>query len=266
MSQTGDIIQTIQDYMGETIYLPMFLCCLLICYCTGKKDSRKRILWLSVLGILAIFNNVSIRVIGKFTDTITYYRFLWAVPVLLAIAYVITKAITGLRKIWEKAVVLGVVLLLSWGFGSSFVTEESLRFPENKYNLPAEAIAVCDIIAQDKDEERPVVAFDMGTQLASRAYDPSIVWGIRRKAYIEHNDMEGYEEAGKYKADKVLIHAVNYGVQGEGELLKKALSKRKVDYIVTFTGYGMDAYFEGLGYSLVGRCGEKSVYGKGKGL
>lgn len=263
MFQTGDIVQIIQAYMGETIFLPIFLCCLLICYCTGKKDTRKRILWLSVLGILAIFNNVSIRIIGKFTDTVTYYRFLWAVPVLLVIAYVITKSITGRRKLLEKMVILGAVLLLFWGFGSSFVTEDSLRFPENKYNLPAEAIAVCDLIAQDKEEERPVVAFDMGTQLASRAYDPSIIWGIRRKAYIEHNDMEGYEGSGKYKADKVLIHAVNYGVQGEGKLLRKALSKRKVDYIVTFTSYGMDGYFGELGYSLIGTCGEKSVYRKG---
>ncbi|MCI9530638.1 MAG: hypothetical protein HFH38_02610 [Lachnospiraceae bacterium] len=262
MFQIEDIAQMVQAYMGETIYLPIFLCCLLFCYCTGKETSRKRMLLSALLSIVLVFNNFSMRMIGKVTDIITYYRFLWAVPILFIIAYTVTKSIYGHKKPLDKAVAIGFALLLFLGWGSSFLTESCRWFPENKYNLPSETIAICDMIAQDKSTERPVVAFDMGTQLSARLYDPSLVWAIRRTAYTQHNDTEGYGSAGKYRPDKILIHAVNYGMQGEPKRLSHALSKKKVDYLVTFTSYGMDAYLEGLGYPLLGRCGEKSVYAK----
>lgn len=213
-----------------------------------------------LLSILFVFNDLSMKLVGKITGEGTYYRFIWALPILPLIAWAGTKVVMEREKRWEKAVVFGLLFCLFWGGKSSFITEGSIRIPENPYNLSGDVIQVCDIIAEDKDKERPVVIFDYGCQLEARLYDPSLVWGISRRAYQFHNDAEGYEHAGKYKTEKALIHAANFGVKSEPERLAKALKKKKVDYIVTLTAYEMDDYLEGAGYKLKARSEMRSVY------
>lgn len=256
------IVQTFQTYAGSTLFLALFLICLLFCYCTGEDIARKRIAIISVLSVLVVFNNISMKIVGKITSLSTYYRFIWALPVIPVIAYVAARVITERKKWMDKAVVTAVVFLVFWGWKSSFITEGSFQLPGNKYNLPNDTVAVCDIIKEDKSKECPVVIFDMEMQLSARTYDASLIWGISRNAYMNHNDMEGYENAGKYRNEKIMIHAVNYGVQGESKKLSRALAKKEVDYIVTFTSFGMDAYFDSIGYELIGIGGDRSVYAK----
>lgn len=262
MYNAEGIIQTFQNYTGVTVYIPIFLVCVLFCYCTGNKDSKTRLLVISVLSVICLFNNFSMKIVGKVTELSTYYRFIWAIPVLLVIAYVVTRVVAEREKLLEKLVVLAVVFVVFWGWKSSFITEGSFRLPENAYNLPNDVIGVCKIIEQDKMKECPVVACDLDVQLPIRTYDASIIWGISRNAYLNHNDMETYENAGRYRNEKVLIHAVNYGMKEESEALAEALSKKKVDYMVTLTSFEMDAYFEKVGYELIGVSGGRSVYAR----
>ncbi len=260
MYDVESIQQMFQNYGGITMFLPAFWVCVIYVFCYGKESGRKRMLAVFLLSILFVFNDLSMKLVGKITGEGMYYRFIWALPILPLIAWAGTKVVMEREKRWEKAVVFGLLFCLFWGGKSSFITEGSIRIPENPYNLSGDVIQVCDIIAEDKDKERPVVIFDYGCQLEARLYDPSLVWGISRRAYQFHNDAEGYEHAGKYKTEKALIHAANFGVKSEPERLAKALKKKKVDYIVTLTAYEMDDYLEGAGYKLKARSEMRSVY------
>lgn len=254
------LMQTVQTYAGATMFLSAFMVCMIYVFCYGKETGRKRLVLVFLLSILFVFNDFSMKVMGKVTDAATYYRFIWAVPILPLIAWTGTKVVMEREKRWEKAVVLCLLFCLFWGGKSSFITEGTIRVPENPYNLSSDVIQVCDIIEKDKKMENPVAVFDYVCQLEARLYDPSLVWGISRKAYQFHNNMEGYENAGKYKAEKVMIHAVNFGVKNEPDLFSEALKKKKVDYVVTLNEYEMDDYLAQLGYNLAGRSELRSVY------
>ncbi len=262
MYNVEGILQTFQVYGGVTSFLALFLASVIYGFCHGREEERKRFFFLFVLSFLFVFNDLSMNLVGKVVGTATYYRFLWAIPVLPVIAWAGTKAITEREKRWEQALVLVLVFCLFWGGKNSFVTEGTIRIPENVSNVPKEVIQVCRIINEDKTMERPVVIFDRDCQMWSRFCAPDLVWGISRDAYQYHNDPEGYENAKKYKWEKAMIHAVNFGMKDEQEMLTKALEKKKVDYIVTMSAYQMDAYLDQAGYSLVDMTAERSVYAR----
>lgn len=255
--------QVFETYMGPTAYLSLFLVCIVYGFCHGDERGRKRLIFAVILSVLFIFNGLSLRLMGKVTGITTYYRFIWAVPVLPMIAWVGTKAVMERKKLWEKAAVCVLLLALFGGGTSTFLTEGSIRVPENIYNLPGDVIAVCEIIDKHKEKEHPVVAFESESQTRARLYDPTLVWAISRKAYQKHNNAEGYEEVSKkYRPQKAIIRAVNHGMKDEPERLAEALAKEKVDYIVTFSSFGMDAYLEQVGYGLVDSTGTRSVYAR----
>lgn len=256
------IWQTFQTYAGPTVFLAVFLVCMIYGFCNAEETGKKRLLFLCLLSILFVFNDLSMKLVGKVTDVATYYRFLWAIPILPLIAWAGTKVITEREKRWEKVVVILLLLCIFRGGSSTFLTEGSVRVPENVYNLSGDVMEVCHIIDRDKEKENPVVIFDLECQMSARLYDPSLVWGISRHAYQFYNDMGGYEDAGKYKKEKIMIHAVNYGVKDEKKKLSRALKKKQVDYIVTLTSYEMDAYLDSIGYALVDVTDTRSVYAK----
>lgn len=255
--------QVIETYMGPTIYLSVFLACILYGFCRGDEKGRKRLAFALALSVLFIFNNFSLKLMGKVTGIKTYYRFIWAVPLLPMIAWAGTKAVMERKKWWEKAVVCVLLLALFRGGVSPFLTEGSIRVPENIYNLPQDAIKVCEIIAKDKDEEHPVVVFDGELQTRARLYDPSLVWGITRKSYQDHSNVEGYEDMPrKYRLQNALIRMANNGMKDQPKRLARALKKHKVDYIVTYSSYGMEEYLGQLGYGLVDSTGTRDVFAR----
>lgn len=258
-----NVVQVFQTYRGGTMFLSVFLACVMYGFCYGSETRRKRLVFIFILGILFVFNEISLKIIGKFTDVSTYYRFIWAIPILPVIAWAGTKAVTERKKLWEKAAVFVLLGFLLFSARSTFLTEGSVRIPENIYNLSNDVIAVCDIIEKDKDKEHPVVIFDFECQMAARQYDPSLVWGISRKAYQDYDDTEGYENVRRrYRAEKALIHAVNHGIKNEKKRLSRALRKKNIDYIVTLNVYEMDDYLAQIGYELVGHTESRSVYAR----
>lgn len=255
--------QVVETYMGPTVYLSLFLVCVVYGFCHVDGKGRKRLVSVIVLSILFIFNELSLRLMGMVTGIRTYYRFIWAVPILLIIAWVGTKAVMERKKLWERAVVCILLLALFQGGTSTFFSEGSIRVPENIYNLPDDIIEVCEIIDKHKEKEHPVVAFESESQTRARLYDPSLVWGISREAYQRYNNAEGYEGVGKkYKTQKAIIRAVNHGMKDEPEQLAKSLTDRKIDYIVTFSSFELDAYLQQVGYGLVDSTGTRSVYAR----
>lgn len=255
-----NVFQTFQNYGGTTMFFPLFFVCLIYCYRKAEETGKKRLVWYGFLAVLILFNDISRKIIGKFTDVSTYYRFIWAVPVLIVIAYVFCCVWKSSKGKKEKALVLVLSFFALILGQSSFLYQDCFRLPPNEYNVSNDVLETCDIIKEHKQKERPVVIFDLEIQMSARLYDPSLIWGISRKAYIEQNNMEDYHSAGKYKNQKILIQAVNYGDKSAGEDLRNALRKGKVDYIVTSSDYDMDEYLQQLGCEVAGRSSTRTVY------
>lgn len=255
-----NVFQTFQNYGGTTMFLPVFLICLIYCYHKAEAAGKKRLIWYGLLAVIFVFNDISRKIIGKFTDVSTYYRFIWAVPVLIVIAYVLCHMLKSSSGRKEKVMILVLSFFVLMFGQSSFLHQDCFRLPNNQYNVSEDVLETCDIISGHKQKERPVVIFDLEIQMAARLYDPSLIWGISRKAYIEQNNMEDYHSAGKYRNQKILIQAVNYGDKSAGEELRNALKERKIDYIVTFSDYDMDEYLQQLGCEVVGHSRTRTVY------
>lgn len=260
MYDAQNIFQTFQMYAGETVYLMLFLCSILYVYFFAGKENRKRILLLVGLSIFVIYNDISKKLLEALVPG-TYYRFLWAIPMILVIAYVLVRILETQKKNNGKIVIFVSVAIMIF-YSSNFLETGKLALPENKYGIPNDVIQVCDMIAEDKEVERPVVIFDYELQLSARTYDASFIRGISREAYLKYNDLDGYEESGELQDEMILIQAVNYGVQGEEEMLSQALEARNADYIVTMTSFGMQEYFSRIGYELVGTSDTRSVFRK----
>lgn len=263
MDVVESVVQVFQTYMGATMFLSVFWVCVIYVFCHGNGNGRKRLLFVLLLSILFIFNDLSMRVMGKLTDIGTYYRFIWAVPILPLIAWAGTKTVMERKKFWEKAVVVVLLFAMFRGGMNTFLEEGTVRVPTNIYNISEDVMRVCDIIEQDKDKERPVVVFDFECQMMARLYDPSLVWGISRRAYQEHDNPEGYEDVKKsWRAQKSMIRAANHGMKDDAERLSRALDRKQVDYIVTLNAYDMGDYLSQVGYGFVETTGNRSVYAR----
>lgn len=260
MYNVENVIQTLQTYVGEAVYLILFSCSLLYICLKVEKENKKRIFIIIGFGILFVFNDFSRNILERFSGG-TYYRFLWMVPFIMVIAYVTVRVMSEQKKACGRILIVFAVLIMVFQ-GSNFFIGSTLRLPENKYNILNDVIQVSDIITEHKKIERPVAIFDLELQLPIRTYDASIIWGISRGTYMNYEKYEDYEQAGNWRDEIILIRAVNCGIKEETDVLAEALEAKNVDYIVTKTSFGMDEYFAEVGYGLIGRSDSRSVYGK----
>ena len=67
-----NLMQTFQAYAGTTMFLSAFWVCVIYVFCYGKESGRKRLLFVFILSLLFVFNDLSIKVMGKITDQSTY--------------------------------------------------------------------------------------------------------------------------------------------------------------------------------------------------
>lgn len=263
MSNAENVIQTIRYYNNGMIIVPLFILCLIVLLAKGKSNVKKRIFICFLISVIIIFNDISRSMIGKFVSLQTYYRFLWMVPILLVIAYVAVQYWSEIKEMRYR--VLVVVLTAFLLFGVINVTYIDKEYLSKNINIDREeqgVIEVCDMISEHKKVEEPKVAFDNYLQLRVRCYDASIQWGISRKAYL-YILRTGYgQNTGRYTKEEYIIQAVNSGIQVDQSALKNALKKKKIDYLVVNSQYGMEEYFEQIGWYVIDNAAGYSLYGK----
>ena len=259
-------IDVIRQYHGDGIYLEAFLCSVVLIFRICRKqesDTGKKLLWALGLAVLLIYNGLSYRLADKWTDVTTYYRFFWILPVTFVIAYALTMAFAS--KDWKKKLLgllfFSVCIMVG---GNLFLTKANLHKPQNLYGLDDQAIAVADLVMEDwaGEEKNPVVAVDMYLEYQIRTYEPRIIWGISRPAYLDQAK-NGYDyKNGNYKHQQRVIAAVNEGLKEDVQALDKSLKHLEIDYLVIRMEFDMDGYLAQIGFMPVGTCGMYCVYGR----
>lgn len=247
------MLEMLRQYNGDSVYLAVFAVSLLILALAEDKKAVCRTGLRAVMAILVavvvLYNGIAYRLIGKLTDTTTYYRFFWMLPVIFVIAYVITTLFTGKNKWYRIGAV--VLLVLCMGIGCNvFIRPANMHKITNVYGLKQDTIEIADAITADfgqtklEDANGPIVALDLLLQSQIRSYEPTIRWGISRKAYLWQAE-NGYDyENGRYKSEQRIIAAVSEGQKEDAAKLRRSIDNRKIDYLVIRTEYDMDAYLQ----------------------
>lgn len=247
------MLEMLKQYNGDSVYLAVFAGSLLILALAEDKKASGRAGLRAVLSVLiavaVLYNGIAYRLIGKLTDTTTYYRFFWMLPVIFVIAYVITTLYTGKNK-WYRIGAAGL-LVLCMGIGCNvFIRPANMHKITNVYGLKQDTIEIADAITEDfgqtklQDADGPVVAFDLLLQSQIRSYEPTIRWGISRNAYLWQAENGFDYENGRYKIQQRIIAAVSEGKKEDAAKLRHSIDNRDIDYLVIRTEYDMDAYLQ----------------------
>lgn len=261
MREVNTVYQTLMAYLGyNPVVIVLFLISLYVVV-NEEKEHRKRYVLVCFFSILFIFNDVVRRILGLFTGISTYYRFFWAVPFLFLGAKAAIDVVGRSQgRAWRFLTVLILALCVYFGKVGTISLSRDMA-PDNIYNLSNDVIVVSEVIQKDKNVEQPRVVSDFQMQMELRCYDASLIWGIGRKPYELATRGDWYSE-GRYEADMSIVRMVCNGFQEDAEYVRGALEKRKVDYVVTYSNFGLDAYMESMGFAVIGTSATRTIYGK----
>lgn len=257
------------QYHGDSLYLAAFAASLAFLYWRDKKKqgrTGKKAVTALLLAVVFVFNEAAYRIVGRLTNAATYYRFFWMLPVVFLLAYTFTEAVFGgtkKQKLFAAAVFL---LCLLAGANLFFLNRENYNRPVNIYGLDPNAVAIADAIMADWDsgeglargKDQPTAAFDMYLEYQVRTYEPRILWGISRQAYL-YQARHGYDYK-KYVRQQHMIAAVHEGIQNDGGTLRRSLIKNGVDYLAIRTEFDMDSYLASISVIPVAESDTYTLY------
>ena len=264
MIQVYDIHDMIVRYTGGTSFVVIFILALMYFYINSAEIYKKRITIIMVLSFVVVFNNIMLRMAGSVIGFETYYRFFWAVPVLLLTAGAMIKVIDTEKMATRKVIlILLMVLAVSIGGSSLRILANPIGLPANRYNIPQDVIEVAYIINRDSDEERAVIVANSNIQINIRQYDPSFLWGVRRNAFLSMKRF-GPDDLSLNTPEHIIVRVVEFGRQipEEKELFREAVEDLEIDYIISITGFNLDMYMEQAGFAVIGRTENNTVYGR----
>ena len=257
-----------RQYQGYSLYLAAFAVSLALLWRKERTSKQGNTGTKAGVAVLLsrgfVFNEFAYRIVGKGTDATSYYRFFWMLPILFLIAYQLTERFAGKNKRDMFLAVAAFAVCLAVGANLFFLNRANINRHKNIYGLDPEVITIADEMMSDwdsgPDDEKnlPVAAFDMYLEYQVRTYEPRILWGISRQAYLyqAHN---GYDYK-KYVRQQHMIAAVNEGIKKDSRTLRRSLDKSGVDYLVIRTAFDMDSYLSEIAVLPIAQSENYTVY------
>lgn len=150
-----EILTIFINYCGTGIYPFLFLLALIYLLVTEKDRKIRIVLVESSLVITVLFFFPLFKmVMEKVEEAGTYYRILWLLPMTVMIAYAGVKLIGRHTRI--GLVVLAAVCVLG---GDYLYDNVNVSEAKNRYHIPEEVAAICEVIQPAEDEERVWAVF-----------------------------------------------------------------------------------------------------------
>jgi hypothetical protein len=113
MDGVNRVWKVVQQYNGQSIIPIIILIGILFLVVREKKNTNYLIVYLGVL--LLTFNEVTYYLIRKLGEGMTYYRFLWMIPMVIISAYVIMKLFETIDSRKRKVFAAGICALCDIG-------------------------------------------------------------------------------------------------------------------------------------------------------
>ena len=243
-------------------FFVLFLIVLAYYFWKSDSDYRKRLVLIVLLSCGLVFNNLSLRAVGSVIGLTLYYRFFWAVPILIIISKGLVDALFWKSKKSYKVIIIVLVICTSFLVGSMpIVGRDHFRLPGNAYQVSGHVMDAAHIMNDVKNSERPVIIGSVEIMQRIKQYDGSFVWGIGREPYREIY-RRGYDAPGLDTSNHTIIRAVELGILDDNVLsaFQEIIDRRGVEFIVTFTEFSLEGKMKYLGFYPVGHTGLYTVF------
>ena len=235
---------------------------------TGPGEKKKSGIFIgyTVFLLLTVYNPLVVKyLIAKAKFENEYYRFIWILPVIPAVAYYGVRLVTAFRKTWIKVLMAAAALTGFVILGNPLdgvVTNFAMA--ENIYKVPNDLRAVCDVIHQNQENDFPRVVFDGSLNSIVRQYDAGIATVISRNASIYRSGSTvagNYDENSSfYKRQKALLDVIDYHIYEDKEGFQAALKKSKTDFVVTQIGLVDHDFLTECGCELIAQTESCYIY------
>lgn len=259
--------ETLKVYWGSSIPFFVFFIIGLIWTAVDRKQREARVFWYYtiVLG-LTVYNPFLVRyLVPRFVENAVYYRFFWALPVTVAVAYYMTRLVACCSRRWTKlAAAAGLLLLIGVTASANDNVLDHLRLPSNIYKVPDEVVQACDLIHEDyQGEGEPKAVFTFDLEVYVRQYDASIRLSIDRETRLYYNGSQtvGNPENNKdYLRKKRILDVINSTEEVPLKQFKRAMHQTRTRYLVIPREYSCHDYLTEAGCEAFGEAGDYIVY------
>ena len=170
MSKLIDEIKTLFEYFnnGDYIFFLFFLLSIITIF-YFEKDIKIRdfFTWYSIIILGVIWNPICIWVLNKFINMGAMYRIYYMLPLVISIAYALTKIIEKNKNIFQKLLMVFVFTVLIVIFGECIFNQYSTIKVNNLYKLPDETVQVAKIISEDNETtyKKAIVPYEMSSHI-----------------------------------------------------------------------------------------------------
>ena len=253
-------------YWSSCWYPLLFVVGLICTLIWGRKRNSRIFIGYTLFLLLTVYNPLVVKyMIPRFKFENEYYRFIWIIPVVPAVAYYGVRLVTMFKKKWLRvllAIAVSVGFMILGNPLDGVVTNFAMT--ENIYKVPNDLRAVCDVIHQNQENDFPRVVFDNGLNSIVRQYDAGIATVISRNAsiYRAGSTVAGTydEDSSFYKRQKALLDVIDYHIYEDKEGFRSALKKSKTDFIVTLTEQTDNEWLTDCGCELITQTESHLIY------
>ena len=253
-------------YWSSCWYPLLFVVGLICTLIWGRKRNSRIFIGYTLFLLLTVYNPLVVKyMIPRLKFENEYYRFIWIIPVVPAVAYYGVRLVTMFKKKWLRvllAIAVSVGFMILGNPLDGVVTNFAMT--ENIYKVPNDLRAVCDVIHQNQENDFPRVVFDNGLNSIVRQYDAGIATVISRNAsiYRAGSTVAGTydEDSSFYKRQKALLDVIDYHIYEDKEGFRSALKKSKTDFIVTLTEQTDNEWLTDCGCELIAQTESHLIY------
>ena len=272
---TNTVTQMFIDYINYN-YLLGVLFVIALGFYIGRSFRTDRMvgtatLFAVIFPFVTIFNPILYNLLSRSSESVaTYYRFIWAFPLIPLTAAFLTEMVTLSHHVFSaknpkakhpRAMILSTVTAFALSgiilfSGTSYLSPEHLTVPENKFNISRATLDISQFIHDDPDhEEGDVVLAPTEIMMELLTYDSTIVPALPRDEYINYKKVDSV-----YEPLLTLILEGPESTWHHFENVRYNCNSLDVEYIVTLTLFDLDRYMEFLNYPLYNRTGDYSLY------
>jgi len=264
-----DVNQQINDrkvlfeyfFGGKILFFIVFIMSIEYIWLTEKNKKVKYFFTIyEVFLLLIIWNPVCIKILEKFINFGSMYRFYFMLPFTLTIAYAITKIISKLKnKYYKLGAIFGVFIVISYIQGSVFNESNTIKV-NNWYKLPDETIAVAEIIENDDmyEEKRAMVPYGMSSQIQQVYADIFLPYTRIVFNIPDENGNPSPTDSDHASEFPPVVNLNNGNVEYLGQYAKD----NNLNYIVVSKEVILNDDMKNIGFELFRETNENVVYRK----
>lgn len=257
MSEVSNVFSVLKQYNGDSWFFLFFLAAAGYLLATGEREERRKILLVAAAAVLLVFNDLSLRIVSKVVGSATYYRFLWMIPIVPLVGYVLVDLFIRRKTAAGKGVVAVMAALMLALGGTSCVNRDTLELPSRVHYVDPEIITMGELIEADKNREFPRVASSVEIALPIRLTNSSLRNVIKRNTYFKNGEIT--TNTGSNRRQKWAYRLVN-GETLKAETIQNLIEKGKIDYFVIATRYQMDELMTEAGCTVLAETGNYTIY------